>query len=93
MKLTKELIDDILDMFTGVDIELIKDVIYFDGWSSYEESGGYLIFTAVDDTIQLVDYGYSVMSDDNSNQFHLQEITKERADMLVSEMNGVGFID
>lgn len=77
----------IQEIFDDADLSLIKEVIYLDGWCTYEESGGYLIFKAIDDSIQMAEYGYSVMSDDNRNLFYLEEITQHEADNYISRMN------
>jgi hypothetical protein len=82
-----ERIADIEEMFDDADVSLIKEIIYFDGWSTYEESGGYLIFKGIDDSIQLCEYGYSVMGDDNTDYFQPVEITQQQADDMIKEMD------
>jgi hypothetical protein len=80
-------ITQITETFVDADPSIIKEVLYFDGWSDYEETGGYLIFTGIDDTIQLVEYGYSVMVDDNTQYFLPREITKDEAAELMAGMD------
>lgn len=77
---------DILDTFVDVDLSIIKEVLYFDGWTSHEECGGFLIFEGVDGSIQRCDYGYSVMADDNTNYFQPYEISREQADEDIADM-------
>lgn len=78
---------NILDTFAGVDLSIIEEVLYFDGWMSYEESGGYLIFKGIDGSIQRCEYGYSVMADDNTNHFEPMDITHEEYLRCVKEMD------
>lgn len=74
----------IFETFVGVDMSIIEEVLYFDGWQSYEECGGYLIFRGIDGSIQRCEYGHSVMTDDNTNHFEPVEITQEEC---VKEMD------
>ena len=76
----------ICETFVGVDLSIIEDVLYFDGWTSYEECGGYLIFKGIDGSIQRCDYGYCVMVEDNTNHFLPVEITHEEYLACVQEM-------
>jgi len=85
--MTEEEISSVLETFEDADPSLIKEIIYFDGWCTYEESWGYLIFKGIDDSIQLIEYGYSVMSDDNRNLFTLQEINMKQAKKLMKDMD------
>jgi len=84
----QHIIDQILDTFVDVDLSIIKEVVYFDGWSTYEESGGYLIFIGIDDSIQRVEYGYCVMvsREDNINHFDPVDITAYERDRCIEEM-------
>ena len=59
---TSEELQDIQSVFQDPDLSLIKAIIYFDGWSDYEECGGILIFRGIDDSIQCVEYGYFVFN-------------------------------
>ena len=79
-------LEHVMEIFVDADISIIKEIIYFDGWCGYEESGGYLIFKGIDDSIQCCNYGYSVMSDDNNNYFDPREITAEEALEMIQEM-------
>ena len=84
--LTPSLVQEIKETFDRPDFSLIKSIIYFDGWVDWEENGGILIFKAIDDTLQMVTYGYCVMSEDHSNPFILQEVTLSEAEFEISEM-------
>jgi hypothetical protein len=76
----------IVETFSNADLTIIKEVIFFDGWMTYEECGGYLIFIGIDDSIQRCEYGYSVMTDDNTNYFEPAEITAECRDYCIESM-------
>ena len=78
---------EIDELFEDADLSLIKEIIYFNGWSDYEEYGGYLIFRGIDDCIHYCSYGYCVMARDNTNYFNPVEITQEEADELMCEMD------
>lgn len=84
--LTSQLIKEITDCFHEPDISLIKTVLYFDGWSDYEECGGILVFRAIDDSFQIVHYGYCVMAEDNTNYFQLREVSATEAQLAIAEM-------
>jgi hypothetical protein len=77
---------EILGLFEDADLELIEKILYFDGWSDYEESGGILVFEAIDGTIQIVDYGYWVMMSDEHSFFPLREVTFEEAQKEIADM-------
>ena len=77
---------DLNEIFEKPDLSIIKSILYFDGWSDYEEFGGILIFRGIDDSIQSIEYGYSVMSSDNTNYFTPVEISLERAIEMITEM-------
>ena len=79
-------LEQVMEVFVDADISIIKEIIYFGGWASYEEDGGYLIFRGIDDSIQYCNYGYSVMAEDNNNYFNPQEITAEEALELIKEI-------
>lgn len=78
---------EISETFDNVDFSIIEEVLYFDGWTTYEEYGGYLIFKGIDGSIQRCDYGYCVMVEDNTNYFRPVEITHEEYLACVEEMN------
>lgn len=79
--LTEEIKESLLDTFgTKLDLDLIKKVIYFDGWSDWEEAGGYFIFLAIDDTIQFTEYFNGVFGNESENNYiHFEEITESMA--------------
>ena len=83
----KEDLEEIERLFEDVDLSIIKSIIYFDGWSDWEECGGYLIFLGIDDTHQLCEYGFCVMAEDNTNYFNPREITLKQAEDMIEEMN------
>lgn len=87
MAISATLKEKVLNIFADVDFSIIEDVLYFDGWMSFEESGGYLIFKGIDGSIQRCEYGYSVMTDDNTNVFSPFEITQEQYLVCVQSMN------
>lgn len=76
----------ILETFEDADLSIVEEVLFFDGWISYEECGGYLIFRGIDGSIQRCDYGYCVMAEDNTNHFLPVEITEEEYRLNVAEM-------
>ncbi len=84
--LTIDDIERIKDLFLNPDLSVIKSIIYFNGWSDFEEHGGILIFKGIDDSIQLVNYGYSVMSSDNINYWDLIDIDEEK---VLEEINSM----
>jgi len=85
--LTDDTKKEIIDFFADADLSLVKEILYFDGWSDYEECGGILVFKAVDDSIQIADYGYCVMAEDNTNRFFpLREVSLEEAQEEIKEM-------
>ena len=61
---TADDIERIKELFSKIiqsDLDLIKEVVYFNGWSDYEEGDGILIFKLIDDTYQMVAYGCSML--------------------------------
>jgi hypothetical protein len=85
--LDETLAKEISETFHEADLTIIKNVIYFDGWSDYEESGGLLIFRGIDDSIQTLDFGYCVMAEDNTNYFRPNEVSVHEAQRQISTMN------
>lgn len=75
----------IKEVFVDVDFSIIESVLYFDGWSSYEECAGALIFLGIDGSLQVVHYGHCVMVKDN-NRFEPRDISREEADELIKEL-------
>ena len=76
----------ILDTFPDADLYIVHEVLFFDGWVSYEECGGYLIFRGIDGSIQRCEYGYSVMASDNTNRFQPMEISEDEYHRNVADM-------
>ena len=75
-----------MEIFEDIDISIIKEIIYLDGWSGYEESRGLFVFKGIDDSIQYCEYGSCVMADDNTDYFRPQEITPDEALEMITEM-------
>ena len=53
MPLTLAEVETIRSAWDAVDLSIIKKIIYFDGWQTYEECGGIMIFEGIDDSIQI----------------------------------------
>ena len=81
-----EQLAEIKELFEDADISIIKTIVYFDGWSDWEECGGILVFIGIDDSIQVCHYGECVMAEDNTDYFEPIEVTQEYADKLIEEM-------
>lgn len=79
-------LEHVVEIFHEPDLSIIKEVLFLDGWYSYEECGGYLIFRGIDDSIQCCNYGYCVFADDNTNYFEPREITEEEMYELIKEI-------
>lgn len=77
----------IVDTFPDADLSIIEEVLYFDGWQSYEECGGYLIFRGIDGSIQRCEYGHCVFAEDNTNYFTPMDITHEEYLQNVKDMD------
>jgi hypothetical protein len=77
---------EILDTFMDADLSIVQEILFFDGWTSYEEHGGYLIFRGIDGSIQRCEYGHSVMDDHDTNHFCPMDITDEEFHASVAEM-------
>ena len=77
----------ILDTFADADLSIVEEVLYFNGWVSDEECGGYLMFRGIDGSIQQCEYGYSVMAEDKTNYFTPVEITEEEYIACVKAMD------
>ncbi len=76
----------VVEIFHEPNLSIIKEVLFLDGWYSYEEHWGYLIFRGIDDSIQYCNYGYCVIADDNTNYFEPREITEEEMNELIKEI-------
>jgi hypothetical protein len=73
-------------MFVDADLSLIKELVYFDGWSGYEDAFGALIFVGIDDSLQMVRYSYSCMSSDNRQFFEIHDVSEAEA---IEEINDI----
>ena len=40
-------LERVMEIFVDADISIIKEIIYLNGWSGYEDSAGYLIFKGI----------------------------------------------
>jgi hypothetical protein len=76
--------DEILEIFINPRIDLIKKVIYFDGWSGYEDCAGLLIFYGIDDSIQRVTWSSSGYG--SNYEFEPIEISYENMLEEIKEM-------
>lgn len=85
MTLTTAEIENVLSAWDDADIAIIKRIIYFDGWQTYEECGGIMVFEGIDDSIQIASYGKCVMAD-GPEPFCPLEISKDEADAQIEEM-------
>lgn len=84
--LTSAFKQELFDTFKGIDLSLIKDVLYFDNWTTYEESGGVLIFQGIDDSYQYCEFGHCVMVDSSEqNHFEPIDIQYDRAVEMAQE--------
>ena len=78
--LTPALEKELCEIFQDMDVSLIKDVLYLDSWSTYEEHGGVLIFQGIDDSYQYCEFGHCVMANsDEEDHFIPNEISYEMA--------------
>lgn len=85
MTLSLAEVETIRSAWDDVDLSIIKRIIYFDGWQTYEECGGIMIFEGIDDSIQIASYGHCVMSD-TPEQFIPAELTEDEANIEIAEM-------
>jgi hypothetical protein len=79
----------IREVFSNPDLTLIKSVIYFDSWNGFEEYGGLLIFRGIDNSIQSLEFGYSVMGEDNTNYFRPNEVSLDEAISEIAQMEEI----
>ena len=86
MAVTAEQAEQILATFVDVDLSIIDEVVYFNGWQTYEECGGFLVFRGIDGSLQRVDYVHCVMASDNSNPFISRDVSKEDVEAEVAAM-------
>ena len=85
----KYLLDQTAKIFDKLDVSVIKEVLYLDGWCDWEECGGLLLFEAIDGSMQYAPYGYCVMNEENSNPFDYTEVSPAEARRLVSDMDEI----
>lgn len=85
MPLTPDEIMEVQGAYDTVDVSIIERIIYFKGWTSYEEDGGILIFEGIDGSIQMAEYGSSVFSSERDS-FNPRDITQEEADEEIRKM-------
>ena len=81
-----DLAHSILDTFPDADLSIVQEVLFFDGWQSYDECGGFLILRGIDGSIQRCEYGYSVMASDNNNWFQPMDISEDEYHRTVADM-------
>lgn len=86
MPLTADEIMEVHGAFDKADVSIIERIIYFNGWVSYEECGGILIFEGIDGSIQMTEYGSSVMCSELT-EFNPREITQEEANEEIRKMD------
>lgn len=87
--LNQNLKKELLETFDDIDLSLIKNVLYLNSWVSYEESGGILIFTGIDDSIQYAEFGYCVMSETHDNPFEPCETDLDEALEMAKQMESL----
>lgn len=80
--------EQILDLFgSTADVSIIDEILYFEGWSGYEDHAGYLIFRGIDGSIQFDEYAYCAAACDYSVAiFTPREITQEEMTDYIIEM-------
>lgn len=61
---TNEDMEEIQSLWKDFDISQIAQIIYFDGWSNYEEYAHLLVFLGHDDKIYQIESAHSVMISD-----------------------------
>jgi len=79
--ISKEDENRIKNILPDFDFEILKEIIYFDSWTSFEEYHGLLIFKAFDDSYQTLEYGHNVYVGDYLNG--IDEISKEEAELEI----------
>ena len=77
---------EILDIWPDADLSIVDSVLYFDGWSSYEDAAGILIFKGIDGSIQAVEWQDSPYTSGSTRDFDPREVTDEEALDLTSDM-------
>lgn len=87
--MTPKEIENIKNYFPDFDLEIISKIIYWDGWTSYEEHGGLFIFEAFDGSYQKIEYGSCVFGDPSNYATDIFEITLEEMKSQIQEMNDI----
>lgn len=73
------------------DFSVIKEIIYFDWWSGWSDSGGCLIFKGIDDSLQAVRFGSSPYGDWREFDYH--EIDEETMKEYIDDVERMKKID
>lgn len=68
------------DSFTSVHQDFIKEVLYNNGWTSYEESGSLIVFEGTDNNLYYLEHAYSVM--ESEHLYIYQPILSTEAEVL-----------
>lgn len=91
--MTSTIAQAINDTFIDADLSLVSNVLYFDGWTSYDASGGYLIFEGFDGTLYCCEYGSSGSDEHSTNAFLPVAITHEQYAACLVEMANVPSVE
>lgn len=75
------------DSFSQYSRSLIRNVVYIDSWSDYEESGGVAIYQDWNGYFYSVDFGHCVMGD--NSVYMAQQITEDMAIESMIEMDSL----
>lgn len=92
MSFNSTIAQDIDATFVDADLSLISDVLYFDGWTSYDASGGYLIFRGFDGALYCCEYGSSGSDECCANAFLPVAITQKQYAECLKEMANVASV-
>lgn len=68
------------DSFTSVHQDFIKEFLYNDDWTSYEESGGLIVFEGTDNNLYYLEHAYSVM--ESEHLYVYQPILSNESEIL-----------
>ena len=71
--------------FSSYDRSLVRNVVYIDSWSGYEESSGLAIFQDWNNLYYSIHFGHSVMSE--LSDYHPEQIPEELAIEKMIEMD------
>jgi len=81
--ISKEDENRIKNILPDFDFEILKEIIYFDSWTSFEEYNILFIFKAFDDSYQMVECGHNVYTGDFLS--NIDEISKEEAESEIED--------